>query len=205
MKALTLISGGIDSPVASYIINKKGYELIGIHFDSGALINEEVLEDVRKLCKTVNIKKLYIIPFLKPQEEVVNKTLDRYFYILTRRLMYRISEKIAEKENCKYLVTGENVNQVSSQTLENLSNINLVIKKTVLRPLLCYDKQETINIAKEIKTYENSIGPEICNFLGPKNPATKSKINIIEEEEEKLNINQIVKESIKNAKIESIC
>ena len=123
---------------------------------------------------------------------VLNMTLN----VITRRIMYMIAENIALKEKCNFLLTGENLAQVSSQTLPNMANITSAVNIEILRPLLCNDKVETINLAREIGTYEICSGPELCSFLGPKHPATKSNIEIVENEESKIDINNLIKESL---------
>ena len=117
--------------------------------------------------------------------------------------MIKTAEKIAEKEKAYAIITGENLAQVSSQTLSNLANIQKATKLELIRPLLCYDKIEIIDYAKKIKTFDISKGPEICDLLGPRHPATKSEINEILREEKKLNMDKLVKEAVKNAKIKS--
>ena len=114
--------------------------------------------------------------------------------------MYKVAEKLAEKLKCNFLLDGCNIGQVSSQTLSNLSVITRAIDIPVLRPLLCYDKDQIIRLAKKINTYEISKGPEMCNVLGPKHPATKSNLEIIGKEESKININKLSEDSLKNVR-----
>ena len=115
--------------------------------------------------------------------------------------MFKCAELIAAKENAKFLITGENLAQVSSQTLSNLTNITKQLNLEIFRPVLTYDKQEIIKVAKDIKTYEISKGPEICSLLGPKKPATKSKLEYIEKELANLNLNKILEEALNNAEV----
>lgn len=200
MKALLLLSGGIDSPVAGYLIQKEGNEVIALHFYNQHLSDINTVEKCQKICSLLGIKKLFLIPFDEEQTEIANKCRHRLYFVLQRRLMLRIAERIAEKENCDFLVTGENLGQVASQTLSNMINITKAVKIPVLRPILCHDKNETIKIAKAIGTYQISKGPEICCLLGPKHPVTRSKVEIIEEEEKKLDINFLIKESLSKLK-----
>ena len=198
-KALLLLSGGFDSAVACYLM-QDNLDIIAIHFDSSRLTGDSALQKVKILQKELNIKKLIIVPFDKIQVETSKKCKHELFYVITRRIMYKIAEKIALKEKCNFLLTGENLAQVSSQTLSNIANITNAVNIEILRPLLCNDKIETINIAREIGTYEICSGPELCSFLGPKHPATKSNIEIVESEEEKLDINSLINESSDNIK-----
>jgi len=209
-KAVMLISGGIDSPVAADILLKKEVELIYVHFDNRPLTDERPLDKVRMLIKKINAEnhkkqsKLYVIDHGKNQIEAMKKTERRYLCILCRRMMFKTAEKIAEIEKCQAIATGENLGQVASQTMSNMKTITESIKIPVIRPILCNDKQETIDIAKTIGTYEISIMPGICCAAVPKSPATKSKAIIIIEEEKKINVNELIEQAIKEAKIEYI-
>ena len=202
-KVLCLISGGYDSPVAAYLV-KSRFEPIAIHFSIEPFTDNKPELKTRKLCKILGIKKLFVIKAGSSFAELVKKCNHRYYYVLSKRLMYRIAEIIAKKENCLYLVTGESLGQVSSQTLDNLTTIDKSVKITVLRPLLAYNKVEIINLAKKLKTYETSTGPEVCDRLGPKNPATRCDEKTILNEEKKLNIKKLASQAAKNAKSYSI-
>jgi len=185
-KALLLLSSGIDSPVAGHLLQKKGIEIIAIHFDNQPLINKTNLDKVKKLIKHLKIKKLYIIPHGKSQIEIIKNCDRRYQCVLCRRIMFKVAEQIAIEEKCDYLATGENLGQVASQTLENMYVTEQAIKMTILRPVLTNDKQEIINIAKEINTYNISIEAGMCCTAVPKNPITKAKLKNLEQEEKKL-------------------
>jgi len=186
-KALLLLSGGFDSPVAGWLIKKKyDLELYAIHFHSMPLTDEKSIQKSKELAKIIGIKKLFLVPFTDLQKEVVQKCKHKDYYILTRRLMWKIAEQIAKQNDCKYLVTGENLAQVASQTLSNITNIDEAVDLVILRPLLTYDKEETINLAKEIGTYEASKGEEICCLLGPKHPSTKSNLQELKEQEKNI-------------------
>ncbi len=203
MKVLSLLSSGIDSPVASYLISKH-YEIIAIHFSHQPYITIKQEEIVKKLCKQLKIKKLIVIPFGIIQKEIIKDCNSRYRCIICRRLMFRIAEKIAKKEKCKFLLTGENLSQVASQVLPNLVNTQKAVKITILKPLLCFDKQEIINIAREIGTYEISIQTPGCCGVVPKFPTTRSKLDIIKHQEKQLKITTLVSKAVKNAQIEDL-
>ena len=200
MKVLLLLSSGIDSPVASHIVKNK-FEITAIHFDNQPFSNKKIIEQVKKLCKKLEIKKLFLINHGKNQVELMKNCNNKYRCILCRSLMFKISEQIAKEHNYKYLITGENLGQVCSQTLENLTTEDKAVKIKILRPLLCYDKQEIIDIAKKIGTYNISIETGGCCNAVPKNPATKSNLKFIEQEENKVDITQLINNSIKNIKI----
>jgi len=195
-KCLLLLSGGIDSPIAAYLMQKKGYELVALHFYNKHIGDVNTIDKCKQLCQKLNISKLIAIPFDQQQAELVRKCEHKYYYILQRRLMWRIAEKVAEHEHAQSLITGDNIAQVASQTLSNMTTIQNAVKIPILRPLLCNDKQETIDLAKQIDTYELSSGPEICCLLGPKHPATFSNIQTIEEEEMKVDVAKLVAESV---------
>jgi len=186
MKALILLSSGIDSPVAAHLVSKK-FIVDALHFKSSNI------EKVKTLCKKLKIKKLYVVDHNKILKQITKKCNRKYTCVLCKRIMYKIGEQIANKHNYKYLINGENLGQVASQTLDNMATIDKAVKIKVLRPLLCYDKQETINLAKKIGTYNISItNAKKCKFV-PKHPATKSNSRIIEQEEEKLELNNNIK------------
>jgi len=206
MKGILLISSGIDSPVAGYLMLKKGVEIIAVHMDNQPLVNalprEKTIKLVSKLAELSGRRiKLYIVNHGRNQVEMIRNTERKYQCVLCRRMMFRIAEKIAEKENADFLVTGENLGQVASQTLQNLATEEDAVSMPILRPLLCYDKQEIINIAKEIGTYGISIEAGMCCAAVPPNPATKSKIYIIRQEEEKLNMAEMAEKALESAEV----
>ncbi|MBS3167403.1 hypothetical protein J4403_04335 [Candidatus Woesearchaeota archaeon] len=202
-KALLLLSSGIDSPVAGYLLKEQGTDLIPVHFDHYPLRQTKELK-IDKLCKKLNFKNYYLVPYGNLQIEIIKKCNPRYRCVLCRRFMFKIAEKLAEKEKADYLATGENLGQVASQVLENMVNTDKSIKLIILRPLLCRDKQEVINIAKKIGTFEISITQNSCCGAVPQCPITKSKLNIILQEEEKLDVEKLVKEAVKNASLHRI-
>lgn len=195
-KAILLLSGGFDSPVAAHLMQKKGFDLIALHFYNKHLSDINTIEKCKTLCQILNIRKLYLIPFDEQQAEIVRRCTHKYYYVLQRRLMWRIAEKIAEKEDAPFLVTGDNLAQVSSQTLSNMTTIQRAVKIPILRPILCNDKVETIALARKIGTYETSKGPEVCCVLGPKHPATHSTPEIIEAEEQKLDMPALIQSAL---------
>jgi thiamine biosynthesis protein ThiI len=142
-----------------------------------------------------------LIPFAEVLKDLTTKCNHKDYFILSKILMFKTAELIAEKEKAKYLITGENLAQVSSQTLSNLNVITKNLKLEIFRPVLTFDKQEIINLAKKIGTYETSKGPEICCLLGPKSPSTKSNPEKIAAQLEKLELDKIMKESLNKAEV----
>lgn len=206
-RAVVLLSGGIDSPVSAHKIMKRGTKCIFVHFHSYPQTSKASEEKVKELAKILNEyqhnSKLYLAPFLDIQKEIMTKTLASYRVVLYRRFMFRIAEEIAKKEKALALVTGESVGQVASQTLENINVVNSVVDLPVLRPLIGFDKEEIINEAKKIETYETSIQPheDCCTVFIPRNPITKGKIKIAEREEKKLEVDKMIKKCLDKIKM----
>ncbi len=204
-KAVSLISGGIDSPVASYLMLKRGLELVFVHFHALPYTDKASIEKVKKLVAIIAEfqpkTKLYLIPFSEIQKEILLKTTASLRVILYRRMMFRLAGKIAEKENCKVIITGENLGQVASQTIENLTAIEKATDILVLRPLIGFDKKEIIEQAEKIGTFKTSILPhqDCCSRFLPKHPETKAEIKEVESAEKKLNIKKLISNSIKKA------
>ncbi|MGX8680967.1 MAG: tRNA uracil 4-sulfurtransferase ThiI [bacterium] len=181
-RALLMLSGGIDSPVAGYLTMKRGIDLECIHYASPPYTNDLAKEKVLDL---VNVLKDYtkgniavhIVPFTKLQLSVYENCDESYAMTVMRRMMYRIAEQVAQKRSIKAIVNGESIGQVASQTLDSMQVINSVITTPVIRPVACMDKLEIIDLANRIDTYEISIRPfeDCCTIFTPKNPATKPK------------------------------
>ena len=207
-KAICLMSGGIDSPVAAYLSNKRGVENIWLHFHSFPLVSNKSIEKVKELGKILlNYQphlKIYFIPFHKAQMEIKTKTLPKYRILLYRRLMFKIAEHIAKKEGCEALITGESLGQVSSQTLSNINIIQQSVKIPVLRPLISMDKNEIIDLAKKIKTYNVSIQPheDCCTLFVPKHATAKGRLDIVKQLEKKLDIKKLIKQTIRGMESE---
>ena len=199
-RGIALLSGGIDSPVAIHLM-KDRLEIIAAHFHQLPLTDEKEVEKVKELSKILGLQKVYLIPFVSVLKALTEKCNHRNYFILSKILMFKCAEIIADKEKARFLITGENLAQVSSQTLSNLTNITKQLQLEIFRPVLTYDKQEIIKVAKNIGTYEISKGPEICNLLGPKKPATKSKLEKIEKELVNLDINRMLEEALNNAEV----
>jgi thiamine biosynthesis protein ThiI len=206
-KVLALISGGIDSPVASYLMAKRGAENVWLHFHSFPLVSQKSIEKVKKLAE-VFLKfqphlKVYLFPFSKIQMEIRIKSKPKYRVLLYRRAMVRIGEDLAKKENCYSLVTGESLGQVSSQTLPNLQIIEKAVSIPILRPLIGMDKEEIINLAKKIGTYQISILPQedCCTLFTPKHATAKGNLKEIEKTEKGLNLKKLIRRSQKEIEI----
>ncbi len=202
-----LLSGGIDSPVAGYMAQKRGCYLNCVYFHSpphtSQKAKEKVFELARKLKDYQTGIRVFTVNFTESQLMLKKLTDPQYFVVLGRRMMMRIVNEIARTYDFKALVTGENLGQVSSQTLENLNCINSVAELPVIRPLICYDKEETIEIARKIGTFDISILPydDCCTLFLPPNPNTRSKISNLEREEAKVDIDAIVRKAAETVEV----
>lgn len=208
-KALCLISGGIDSVPAAYSIARRGGKNVWIHFHSFPLVSNKSIEKVKGMAKTFlkyqSKLKVYFVPLQEAQIEIKLKALPQYRVLLYRRLMLKIAETIAEKEDCKALVTGESLGQVSSQTLANLQITEEAVKIPVLRPLIGFDKEEIIKLAKKIKVFETSIQPQedCCTLFISKHQTAKGDLNKVKELEKKLNLDKLARKVIQSIEQES--
>lgn len=209
-KAVVLLSGGIDSPVAAFLTMKRGVKIIFVHFHALPYTSKASIEKVKKILKILDkyqgASKLYLVPFAKTQKEILLKTPAKLRVVLYRRFMLRIAEQLAKKEKAQVLVTGESIGQVASQTLENIKVIEEAIELPVLRPLIGQDKEEIIALAKKIGTYDISILPhgDCCSRFLPKHPETKAKISEVRKAEKNLNTERLVEVAIKETKIDKI-
>ncbi|SFG62465.1 thiamine biosynthesis protein ThiI [Desulfotomaculum arcticum] len=209
-KALLLLSGGIDSPVAGWMAMKRGIEIEAIHFYSFPFTGEKSLEKVRDLCRilanyTARIK-LHVVHFTDIQKEIQKNCPEELRVTLMRRMMFRLSERIAGQQGALALVTGESVGQVASQTLESMQVINHVINIPVLRPLVGMDKVEIITRAQAIGTFETSVLPyeDCCTLFLPKHPATRPRLEQAEQAEQALNIEELLAGALDRTIVEII-
>ncbi|MBQ7548464.1 MAG: tRNA 4-thiouridine(8) synthase ThiI [Clostridia bacterium] len=202
-RAAVLISGGIDSPVASWMMAKRGLSLCGIHFASPPYTSERAEMKVRALLGKVskysgNIP-LFVVPFTHIQEEIRDKCPEDLFTLIMRRFMMRCSEIIAAEQGCGALITGESVGQVASQTMQAIACTEAAVKALpVFRPLIGMDKDEVIEIARKIDTFETSILPyeDCCTVFTPRHPKTRPVLTEIEAAEEPLDIDALVAEAV---------
>ena len=202
-KVLSLISGGIDSPVASFMLAKRGATVMMLHFVSPPYTNERALDKVRTLTKKLNkyMSKivLNIVSITEIQESIKKYCKEDLFTIIMRRFMMKIAEKIALNNNCKAIVTGESLGQVASQTLCALLCTNAACNiLPILRPLIGMDKEEIVTIAKKINTFETSILPyeDCCTVFVPKHPKTKPVLDDVLEEEKKIDVDNLINKAV---------
>ncbi|WP_301172261.1 tRNA uracil 4-sulfurtransferase ThiI [Brevibacillus nitrificans] len=209
-KVLLLLSGGIDSPVAGWMMMKRGVTLEAIHFHSYPYTSERSLEKVRdlaqKLTKWGGTIRLHVVPFTEIQTAIREKCPEDYLITIMRRFMMRISEKVAANTKALALASGESLGQVASQTLESMDTINKVISIPMLRPLVAMDKIEITDISRKIDTYDLSILPyeDCCTVFTPKNPVTRPKVRLAEKFETALDVDALVEDAVNRTVVEEI-
>ena len=208
-QAMLLLSGGIDSPVAGYMMAKRGLEISAIHFVSPPYTSErakqKVIDLAHKMCSYCGRIKMYIVPFTEIQEAIRDQCPEDLFTIIMRRYMMRIAEHFAKESRCLGLITGESIGQVASQTLQSLAATNEVCTLPVYRPVIGFDKQEIVERSWEIGTYETSIQPfeDCCTIFVAKHPVTKPNLNVIHRSETKLEekIDELMKTALETVEI----
>lgn len=207
-RALCLLSGGIDSPVALYRMAKRGLRVDAIHFHSfpytSLMAKEKVLDLAKIVSEYSGSMRVYVVKFTEIQREIHEKCPAEFMITIMRRIMMRIAERVAEYNGCGSIVTGESLAQVASQTQESITVTNAVIEKLpVFRPLIGMDKEEIIETAKQIGTFETSILPyeDCCTVFLPKNPVIRPRLEIIEKAESKLDYESLIKTAIEEMEI----
>ena len=209
-KGMSLLSGGIDSPVATWMMAKRGMMIEAVHFHSFPYTSQRAREKVEELAALVATYcgrfRMHVINLLPIQEQIVQNCPEEETTILVRRFMMRIAEELAAGNGCNMLITGENLGQVASQTAEALVVTDASVKMPVMRPLIGLDKTDIMDLAKEIGTYDKSIEPyeDFCTVFLPKHPATKPKLERILVSESKLDCESLIREAIENEEIVEI-
>ncbi|MBN2142569.1 7-cyano-7-deazaguanine synthase [Candidatus Woesearchaeota archaeon] len=198
MKVILLISSGIDSPVAGVMMKERGLEVIALHMD--LLPNAKEADKVTRLAKKIGVKKLLFASIQEVHEAYRQKCNPRYTCLFCKRTMLRAAEAIAKSEGCEAIVTGENMGQVASQTLDSIYVTDDAVEMKILRPLLAFDKNDAVEHAKKYGTYNLSIEKSpVCPFL-PDHPATRPQLDKVKTEEEKLDLKRLMEEVVKNTK-----
>ena len=203
-KGFLMLSGGIDSPVAGYMMAKRGMKLAAVHFHSYPYTGEAAKEKVITLGKMISEYSagmtLYVVKFTEIQEEIHKKCSEEFMITMMRRFMMRITERLANYHGGQAIITGESLGQVASQTTESITSSNSVVTMPVFRPLIAFDKLETIEIANKIGTYETSILPyeDCCTVFLPKFPAIKPRMDRVLKEESRLDVEELIKRAMQN-------
>ena len=209
-RALMMISGGIDSPVATYLLMRRGIEITCIHFASPPYTNSGVIDKLEDLLHQLNKYqpkiRLFIVPFTKIQEKIYEVSSEGYPITIMRRMMYRIATRLAIKLHLPCLATGESVGQVASQTLESLNVINEVTNMAILRPLCTYDKVDIIKLSEKIGTYDISIRPfeDCCTIFAPAKPKTAPHLDECLRIESRFDFEPLIDEALNNLEVKYI-
>ena len=208
-RATLLLSGGIDSPVAGWMIAKRGVHISAVHFHSYPYTSdrakEKVLDLARILAESCCGIRVHVVPFTKIKMEIHEKCPDEYTTLIMRRFMMRIAERVAHIEKAEALITGESIGQVASQTMTALGTTDMVVDMPVFRPVIGFDKTEIIALAEKIGTMETSSLPyeDCCTVFTPRHPATHPHLDIIEDAEAKLDMEALIQEAMEG--IEIVC
>ena len=203
-KGMLLLSGGIDSPVAGYLALKRGVRVEGVYFESPPHTSEAAKNKVKDLARVLTnysgYIKLHVVNFTHIQESIYKNIPHEYLITIMRRMMYRITERLAKRNNCKVIVNGESIGQVASQTLTSMSVINNVTNMPVIRPVACLDKLEIIDISKRINAYETSILPfeDCCTIFVPEHPVINPTLDKCIEYERLIDVDGLLKEAMDN-------
>ena len=206
-KIMHMLSGGIDSPVAAYLLMRRGIKIECIHFASPPYTNVGVIEKLKDLLSKLNKYqpeiRLNIIPFTKIQEEIYRNADESYAITIMRRMMFRLADRLAHRRRCPAISSGESVGQVASQTLESMYTINEVTALPILRPVVTMDKVDIIKLARKIDTYDISIRPfeDCCTIFAPKSPKTKPSLEKAKEFEEKFDYETLINEALDNVEV----
>ncbi len=206
MRAIVLLSGGIDSPVAAYLMGRQGVELVLVHFDNRPFTSDEEVQKARDLMEKVDSSlgtrsKKILVPHGKTQAEFARSCRRNMECVLCRRMMFRVAERLAEDHGAGAIVTGESLGQVASQTLANIMVEERATRLPILRPLIGFDKVEIERIAKRIGTYETSILPGLCCTIAPKKPSTYSRLEAAVGEEAKVDLEKLAEEEFRGAEV----
>lgn len=209
-KAAILISGGIDSPVAAYMMAKRGVELTAVHFASPPYTSERAEQKVKKLLETVSRYSgrmtMYTVPFTEIQEQIQRNCPEELFTIIMRRFMMEIAQRVAEQNGCAALITGESLGQVASQTIHAIACTDDACSMPVFRPLIGMDKEEIISISRKIDTFETSIEPyeDCCTVFTPKHPRTRPILKYVRQAQDELDTQALVSRALENLKVTKI-
>ena len=206
-KAMMMMSGGIDSPVAAYLMMKRGVLCELIHFAAPPYTSEAVLDKIQDLAKKLNryqeTIRIHVVPFTDLQVAIYEHVDESYAITLMRRMMYRIADRLAKRRKCLAIANGESIGQVASQTLASMFVINHVTTTPVIRPLATMDKTDIISIARKIDTFDISIRPyeDCCTIFEPKNPKTAPKLEDVEELEKTFDFVPYIEQCVRNAEV----
>ncbi|MEA3137120.1 MAG: tRNA uracil 4-sulfurtransferase [Thermoplasmata archaeon] len=189
MKAILLLSGGFDSPVAARMLQDQGVALEALHGSFEPVTDDASVKKAETLARQLGLKRLWVAKIGEQLGKIPHdREAHRYYFLLQKRLLYRLADALGDQVGADVIATGENLGQVSSQTLPNLVTLEQAARRPVLRPLLGLDKVDILRLAREWGTYDTSVGPELCDLLGPDKPATTSRIEPVVEAEKRVGL-----------------
>jgi tRNA uracil 4-sulfurtransferase len=189
VKAVLLLSGGFDSPVAARMLQEQGVALEALHGSFEPVTDDASVKKAETLARQLGLKRLWVAKIGESLGKIPHdREAHRYYFLLQKRLLYRLADALADQVGADVLATGENLGQVSSQTLPNLVTLEQAARRPILRPLLGLDKVDILRLAREWGTYETSVGPELCDLLGPNKPATTSRIEPVVDAEKRIGL-----------------
>jgi thiamine biosynthesis protein ThiI len=191
MKAVLLLSGGFDSPVAGRMLKEQGVALEALHGSFEPVTDDASVRKAETLARQLGLRRLWVAKIGEPLGRIPHdREAHRYYFLLQKRLLYRLADALADQVGADVLATGENLGQVSSQTLPNLVTLEQAARRPVLRPLLGLDKVDILRLAREWGTYDTSVGPELCDILGPTKPATTSRPEAVATAEHRVGLDE---------------
>ena len=191
VKAVLLLSGGFDSPVAGRMLQKQGVELEALHGSFEPVTDDASVRKAQELARHLGLKRLWVAKIGESLGRIPHdREAHRYYFLLQKRLLYRLADALGDQVGADVIATGENLGQVSSQTLPNLVTLEQAARRPILRPLLGLDKVDILRLARDWGTYDTSVGPELCDLLGPDKPATNSKSGPVEAAERRIGLHQ---------------
>lgn len=199
-KGVLLLSGGIDSPVAGHLMASQGAALVALHCSLEPFTDRAPEVKSQEIAEALGFPVLYVARLGDALAEIARRCRRRYYFVLSKRLMFRVAEAVAGREGADFLLTGESLGQVSSQTLWNLRAIEAAVTLPILRPLIGWDKVEIIREAERLGTFAISVGPEVCDVLGPAHPTTRAKPEVAEAEEARLHYEALLEGSLATLK-----
>lgn len=191
VKAVLLLSGGFDSPVAGRMLQRQGVELEALHGSFEPVTDDASVRKSRELARHLGLKRLWVAKIGESLGRIPHdREAHRYYFLLQKRLLYRLADALADQVGADAIATGENLGQVSSQTLPNLVTLEQAARRPLLRPLLGLDKVDILRLARDWGTYDTSVGPELCDLLGPDKPATQSQAGPVAIAEKRVGLDQ---------------
>ena len=189
MKAVLLLSGGFDSPVAGRMLQRQGVELEALHGSFEPVTDDASVRKARELARQLGLKRLWVAKIGESLGRIPHdREAHRFYFLLQKRLLYRLADALADQVGADAIATGENLGQVSSQTLPNLVALEPAARRPILRPLLGLDKVDILRLARDWGTYDTSVGPELCDLLGPDKPATQSRAGPVADAERRIGL-----------------